>query len=219
MKDRDLPGEWEGSSGACRRDGEVLLGVTGCIGAYKAAEVVRLLRRRDMGVQVVMTRHAGWFMTSGTLETLSGRPVLDHLFKPRAQGSMEHIELARRADLFLVAPATANCVGKFAAGIADDLLSTIHLAFKGPVVLAPAMNTGMYRHPAVQRNLEILERRGVRLLGPDQGELACGETGPGRLVPPEFIVQEVVKILGRKSPRSPLAGRSVLVSAGPPVSR
>ena len=120
---------------------EILLGVTGCIGAYKAAELVRGLRRGGAGVRVVLTRSAGWFVTEGTLQTLSGRLVYTDLFRPRTAEGVEHIDLARSSDLLLVAPATANIIGKFAGGIADDLLSTLHLAFEGPVVMAPAMNS------------------------------------------------------------------------------
>jgi len=194
---------------------EILLGVTGCIGAYKAAELVRGLRRGGAGVRVVLTRSAGWFVTEGTLQTLSGRSVYTDLFRPRTVEGVEHIDLARSSDLLLVAPATANIIGKFAGGIADDLLSTLYLAFEGPVVIAPAMNSSMYRHPAVQENLRTLTIRGVEFVGPGEGELACGETGEGRLLEPEAIVAAVLNRLSVAEKGGALRGRRVLVTSGP----
>lgn len=194
---------------------EILLGVTGCIGAYKAAELVRGLRRAGAGVRVVLTRSAGWFVTEGTLQTLSGRSVYTDLFRPRTAEGVEHIDLARSSDLLLVAPATANILGKFAGGIADDLLSTLYLAFDGPVVMAPAMNTAMYKHPAVQENIGKLTARGVEFVGPGEGELACGETGEGRLLDPEAIVSAVLNRLSVAEVGLSLRGRRVLVTSGP----
>jgi phosphopantothenoylcysteine decarboxylase/phosphopantothenate--cysteine ligase len=194
---------------------EILLGVTGCIGAYKSAELVRRLRRSGAGVRVVLTRSAGWFVTEGTLQTLTGRPVYTDLFRPRATEGIEHIDLARSSDLLLVAPATANVIGKFAGGIADDLLSTLHLAFEGPVIIAPAMNSSMYRHPSVQENMRKLVARGVDFVGPGEGELACGETGEGRLLEPEAIVAAVLQRLSVPEPTVSLQGRRVLVTSGP----
>ena len=191
---------------------EVLLGVTGCIGAYKVPELVRMLRAGGAGVTVVMTRSAEWFVAPGALQTVSERPVYSQMFPPRQAEGVEHIDLARRADLFRVAPATANIIGKFAHGVADDFLTTLHLACRCPVFMAPAMNTAMFEHPAVQANLEILRERGVRLLGPASGDLACGETGPGRLLEPAEIAAAVL------SPSSELpswSGLSVLVTSGP----
>jgi phosphopantothenoylcysteine decarboxylase/phosphopantothenate--cysteine ligase len=191
---------------------EVLLGVTGCIGAYKVPELVRLLRAGGAGVTVVLTRAAEWFVTPGTLQTVSERPVYTQMFAPHQAEGIEHIDLARRADLLLVAPATANIIGKFAHGIADDFLTTLHLACRCPVVLAPAMNTAMYEHPAVSANLETLRRRGVRLLGPGSGDLACGETGPGRLLEPAEIAAAVLA----PDPQTPAwQGLRVLVTSGP----
>ncbi|MFQ5669468.1 MAG: bifunctional phosphopantothenoylcysteine decarboxylase/phosphopantothenate--cysteine ligase CoaBC [Acidobacteriota bacterium] len=194
---------------------EVLLGVTGCIAAYKAAEVVRLLRRREVGLQVLLTRHGSWFITQGTLQTLSGRPVLTDLFQPETAQGIEHINVARRADLLLVAPATASILGKFASGIADDFLSTVYLAYQGPVLMAPAMNGAMYRHPAVQANLRTLAARGVAFVGPGEGELACGETGPGRLMDPEAIVAAALERLEVRPAAASLSGCRVLVTSGP----
>ena len=193
---------------------EVLLGVTGCIGACKAPEVVRLLRREGLGVTVVMTRSARWFVTEGTLATLSGRPVYSDLFRPQRVDVIEHIELARRADLLLIAPATAHTIARLALGLADDFLSTCALAWRGPLLVAPAMNTAMFEHPAVRDHLERLRERGVVILGPAAGELACGEVGEGRLVEPADLVAAVLAHrpdagTGR------LAGRSVLVTSGP----
>lgn len=193
---------------------EVLLGVTGCIGAYKVPELVRLLRAGGAGVTVVMTRNAGWFVTEGTLQTLSQRPVYGDMFRPRTADGIEHIDLARRADLLLVAPATAHTLASFAGGLADDLLSTIYLASACPVMVAPAMNSFMYQHSAVQANLEILRRRGVEVVGPGTGELACGESGPGRLLEPADIAAKALALAGGKTGQI-LAGLNVVISSGP----
>ena len=193
---------------------EVLLGVTGCIGAYKVPELVRLLRAGGAGVTVVLTRSAGWFVTEGTLQTLSQRPVYGDMFRPKTADGIEHIDLARQADLLLVAPATANTLAKFAGGLADDLLSTIYLACNCPVMVAPAMNSVMYQHPAVQANLEILRRRGVEVLGPETGDLACGESGPGRLLEAADIACRALAVAGGEAGQL-LAGRNVVVSSGP----
>ncbi len=193
---------------------EVLLGVTGCIGAYKVPELVRLLRAGGAGVTVVLTRSASWFVTEGTLQTLSQRPVYGDMFRPKTVDGIEHIDLARRADLLLVAPATANTLARFAGGLADDLLSTIYLASDCPVMVAPAMNIVMYQHPAVQANLEILRRRGVEVVGPETGDLACGESGPGRLLEPADIARRALAIAGGETGQL-LAGLKVVVSSGP----
>ena len=193
---------------------EVLLGVTGCIGACKAPEVVRLLRREGVGVTVIMTRSAGWFVTEGTLATLSGRPVYSDLFAPRQVDVIEHIDLARRADLLLIAPATAHTIARLALGMADDFLSTCALAWRGPLLVAPAMNTAMLEHPAVRENLGRLRARGVEILGPAAGELACGEVGEGRLVEPGDLVAAVLAHRRQALPRL-LAGRTILVTSGP----
>lgn len=192
----------------------VVLGVTGCIGAYKACEVLRELQRRDLEVRVVMTARATRFVAPLTFEALSRHPVFVDQFALGASGDIQHISWADEADLLLVAPATANILGKFARGIADDALSTLYLATKAPVLVAPAMNVNMYEHPAVRENLEILAARGVRVVEPGSGYLACGWLGQGRLAEPAEIVEAALAVLRRK--RS-LEGECVLVTAGPTV--
>ncbi len=201
----------------------VVLGVTGCIGAYKACEVLRDLQRRGVDVHVVMTRHATEFVTPMTFEALSRHPVFLDQFALGAEGDIRHISLADAAQLLLVAPATANILGKFARGIADDALSTLYLATKAPVVVAPAMNVNMFDHPAVRENLDILRARGVRVVEPGAGYLACGWLGRGRLAEPDAIVAAAMAVLaeGGAAPSAPaagdLAGETVLVTAGPTV--
>ena len=192
----------------------VVLGVTGCIGAYKACEVLRDLQRRDLEVRVVMTASATRFVAPLTFEALSRHPVFVDQFALGASADIQHISWADEADLLLVAPATANILGKFARGIADDALSTLYLATKAPVLVAPAMNANMYEHPAVRENLEILAARGVRVVEPGSGYLACGWLGKGRLAEPAEIVDAALAVLRRK--RS-LEGECVLVTAGPTV--
>lgn len=189
----------------------VLLGVTGGIAAYKAAEIVRQFAKRGDEVRVVMTDGAKQFITPLTLQVLSGHPVGTELFDPTYESEIGHIELARWPDVVLVAPATANTIARLAAGMADDLLTTVICATTAPVVIAPAMNTEMYRHLAVQRNLRTLEELGYEVVDPDQGELACKEVGPGRLPDPHVLVQEAERAAAPKL----LAGRRVLVTAGP----
>src|SRR5580658_7276650 len=174
----------------------IVLGVSGGITAYKAAEIARALIQNGHDVQAVLTRAAEEFMRPLTFASLTGRKVITDLFSsasPEAtlSSSIEHIGVAREHDLLLVAPATANVVGKFALGIADDFLSTMYLAFRGPVVLAPAMNTGMWEHPAVRANIETLRRRGHTIVDPDDGFLVCGTFGPGRLAELDKIVESV----------------------------
>src|SRR5438445_9001210 len=203
----------------------VVLGVTGCIGAYKACEVRRELQRRGVDVHVVMTRHATEFVTPMTFEALSRHPVFLDQFALGGEGDIRHISLADAAQLVLVAPATANVLGKFARGIADDALSTLYLATKAPVVVAPAMNVNMFDHPAVRENLDILRARGVRVVDPGAGYLACGWLGRGRLAEPDAIVEAAMAVLAEggavPSVSSPgtadLAGETVLVTAGPTV--
>jgi phosphopantothenoylcysteine decarboxylase/phosphopantothenate--cysteine ligase len=190
---------------------KILLGVTGGIAAYKAAELARLLAGAGAEVRVAMTRAATAFVAPLTFEALSGNPVCLELLDPGQESAMGHIRLARWADLVLVAPATADFIARLRAGLADDLLSTLCLAATVPVVLAPAMNRAMWEHPATRDNAACLERRGVRLLGPDHGAQACGETGPGRMLEPQRIVEAVASLLGG----GVLAGRSVLITAGP----
>ena len=191
----------------------MILGVTGCIGAYKAAEILRLLQDEGFDVLPVMTRSARKFITPLTLEKLSGNRVITDLFRDRTT-RIEHIDSARSSDLLLVAPATANVLAKFARGIADDFLSTIHLSTRTPVVVAPAMNVEMWHHPATRENVDILRQRGVIVVEPDSGYLACGEQGEGRLAEPGRIVEEVLRALRRGKD---LAGSRVLVTAGPTV--
>jgi len=192
---------------------KLVLGVTGCIGAYKSALILRLLQKEGFDVLPVMTRSAQEFIGPLTLEKLSGHRVVTGLFDDH-EVSIEHISVARASHLLLVAPATANILGKFANGIADDFLSTLYLSTTTPVVVAPAMNVEMWRHPATQANLETLRRRGVVIIEPESGYLACGEEGEGRLADPDVIVQEVVALLRRGGS---LKGRRVLVTAGPTV--
>jgi phosphopantothenoylcysteine decarboxylase/phosphopantothenate--cysteine ligase len=192
---------------------EIILGVTGGIAAYKSVELLRLLKTAGASVRVVMTRHAESFVGAMTFGVLSERPVCRSLFDG-AEGddaSIRHIDWAREADAVVIAPATANTIGKLANGIADDALSTIMLAVTCPILLCPAMNTHMYENRAVQRNLDILDADGVHVLEPDAGELACGTVGPGRLPSPEAIFENLLRLLTKKD----LAGQRVLVTAGP----
>jgi phosphopantothenoylcysteine decarboxylase/phosphopantothenate--cysteine ligase len=192
----------------------VALGVTGCIGAYKACEVLRELQRRGAEVRVVMTAAAARFVAPMTFEALSRHPVFHDQWAPGANGDIRHVSIADEADLLLVAPATANILGKLARGIADDALSTLYLATKAPVLVAPAMNVNMYEHPAVQENLATLRARGVFVVEPGSGYLACGWLGKGRLAEPEEIVDAAMAVLAR---RHDLDGETVLVTAGPTV--
>jgi phosphopantothenoylcysteine decarboxylase/phosphopantothenate--cysteine ligase len=190
----------------------VVLGVTGCIGAYKACEVLRELQKRGLDVRVVMTASATRFVTPMTFEALSQHPVFVDQFVLGAQGEIQHIGLADAADLLLVAPATANTLGKLARGIADDALSTLYTATRAPVLVAPAMNVNMFDHPAVVENLEILRSRGVGVIEPGTGYLACGWLGQGRLAEVSEIVAAALQALDR---RRDMAGETVLVTAGP----
>jgi phosphopantothenoylcysteine decarboxylase/phosphopantothenate--cysteine ligase len=194
----------------------VVLGVTGGISAYKAAELCRLLRKEDAQVRVVMTRAACEFITPLTLQTLSGHPVGRDLFDPAEESQIGHIRLADDADVVVVAPATADAIARFAGGLADDLLAAVLLATKAPVVLAPAMNVNMWENALTRQNLARLLGTGrVTTVGPDRGELACGWIGAGRLVDPAEIVTAVAAALGRRAARGALAGRKVVVTAGP----
>jgi phosphopantothenoylcysteine decarboxylase/phosphopantothenate--cysteine ligase len=192
----------------------VVLGVTGCIGAYKACEVVRELQKRDVDVHVVMTAAATRFVSAMTFEALSRHPVFVDQWALGEQSDIRHISLADAADLLLVAPATANILGKFARGIADDALSTLYTATVAPVLVAPAMNVNMFTHPAVVENLEILRARGVGVVEPGSGYLACGWLGKGRLAEVADIVAAAMAALARKRD---LALDTVLVTAGPTV--
>ncbi|MGA3089014.1 MAG: bifunctional phosphopantothenoylcysteine decarboxylase/phosphopantothenate--cysteine ligase CoaBC [Terriglobales bacterium] len=196
---------------------KIALGVSGGIAAYKAAEVVRLLQDRGIRVQVVMTRAAQEFIRPLTFAALSGEKVITDLFgadesQANVESAIEHIALAQAIDALLVAPATADVLAKFALGIANDFLSTLYLATTVPVVVAPAMNVNMWNHAATQANLEILRKRGVRIVAPGSGYLACGMTGPGRLAENEAIVAAAMEALGATQD---LAGETILVTAGP----
>jgi len=189
----------------------ILLGVSGGIAAYKSCELVRWLVQRGHEVRVVLTEHAREFVSPLTLQTLSGAPARSELLAPGAESEISHIALADWAEVFVVAPATANVLAKLAQGIADDLLTTIALATTAPLVVAPAMNVNMYRHAATQANLDLLAKRGARIVGPGKGDLACGWVGEGRL-----IEVEVIGAVAETCTSAPtLRGEVVLVSAGP----
>jgi phosphopantothenoylcysteine decarboxylase / phosphopantothenate---cysteine ligase len=196
----------------------ITLGVTGGVAVYKSAELVRRLQTEGHAVQVVMTRAAREFITPLTFAALSGQKVITDLFTGGESGdanlesAIEHIAVAQRTDLLLVAPATADTLAKFARGLADDFLSTLYLASTAPVVLAPAMNVNMWQHPATQENLAMLRKRGVRIVEPGEGYLACGMTGPGRLAAQDEILKAVREIA---EAQQDLAGETVLVTAGP----
>ncbi len=189
----------------------IVLGVTGGIAAYKSAEVVSRLRHAGAEVHVIMTENAGKFVSPLTFQTLSANPVATDTFAAPEYWNVEHVALAKLADVFVIAPATANIIAKMAAGIADDMLSTTVLATKAPVLIAPAMNTGMWTAAATQKNAEILRSRGVRFIGPYSGMLACGDEGAGRMSEPEEIVQSIEQILKLKQD---LYGLNVLITAG-----
>ena len=192
----------------------VLLGITGGIAAYKAPDLVRRLRDRGADVQVVMTASAAEFVTETALQAVSGRPLRSNLWDKDAEAAMSHIELARWADVVLIAPATAEVMARIVSGGAPDLLTTICLATKAPIALAPAMNHVMWNNPATQANREILEQRGVHILGPGVGSQACGETGAGRMLEPDVIAATIFN-LGGGNGGGLLEGRTVVVTAGP----
>ncbi len=196
---------------------KIALGVSGGIAAYKAAEIVRHLQERGLRVQVIMTAAAQEFVRPLTFAALSGEKVITSMFgsdaeHPNLDSAVEHISVAQTIDCLLVAPATADVIAKFAQGIANDFLSTLYLATTAPVIIAPAMNVNMWEHPATQANLEILRRRGVHIVDPGSGYLACGMVGEGRLAEPEQIVAATLERLGIAQD---LAGETVLITAGP----
>ena len=178
---------------------EILLGITGGIAAYKSATIVSRLTQIGIGVSVVMTRSAVKLVAPQTFEALSGRPVRYSVFG--TQMSHTHIELARSADLFCIAPATANILAKAANGIADDLVSTLVLSFDKPILFAPAMNSVMWNKPSVQRNVRQLQNDGMFFIGPDAGHLSCGEAGIGRMTEPDSIIEKILQMLDHTSPR------------------
>lgn len=190
----------------------VVLGVTGGIAVYKACELLRLLQKRGIDVFVVMTQNACRFVAPLTFETLSGHPVAVDTFDRPQTWEVEHIALAKRADLFLIAPATANIIGKMACGIADDMLSTTVMATRAPVLVAPAMNTGMWENAAVQQNVETLRARGVEIVAPVSGHLACGDSGAGKLEDVAVIAERACEMLFAKKD---MEGLRVMVTAGP----
>lgn len=197
---------------------KIALGVTGGVAAYKAAELVRRLQVEKLDVQVVMTHGAQEFVKPLTFAAITGKKVITEMFGGEESGpanlesAIEHIAVAQRIDLLLVAPATADILAKFAHGNATDFLSTLYLATKAPVVVAPAMNVNMWEHPATRANLVVLRARGVHVVDPDEGYLACGMTGAGRLTATETIAQRVFEVLGL---RRDFAGKTILVTAGP----
>ena len=190
---------------------EIVLGVTGGIAAYKSAEIVSRLRRLGASVHVIMTKSATEFVTPLTFETMSNHPVVTDAFARPETWEVEHIALAKRAELFVIAPATANIMAKMACGIADDMLSTTVLATKAPVLIAPAMNTGMWTAQVTQENVQTLKNRGVHFVGPAAGVLACGDSGAGRMSEPVEIVEHICRLL---CPKTDFAGLRVMVTAG-----
>ncbi len=198
---------------------KIALGVSGGIACYKSAEIVRRLQDRDVDVVVLMTKGATQFVTPLTFRALSGNKVYVDLFEGPSSGSdfegaFDHILIAQSIDLFLIAPATADCIARLAAGLAGDFLTTFHLAVTAPVIVAPAMNTRMWDHASVQANLKTLVGRGVHIIQPEIGQMACRTYGPGRLAPVKEIVDCVMSLLNR---RRDLEGRKVLVTAGPTI--
>ena len=196
---------------------KIALGVTGGISAYKAAEIARELQQRGLAVQVILTAHGQEFIRPLTFAALTGQKVITGMFgsdqqEANVESAIEHIAVAQTIDLLLIAPATANCLGKLAHGVADDFLTTLCLATKAPVVVAPAMNVNMWEHPATRENVERLRSRGVHIVEPEAGYLACGMTGPGRLASVEAIVAKALDVLGI---RQDLNHEVVLVTAGP----
>ncbi|HDY7487706.1 TPA: bifunctional phosphopantothenoylcysteine decarboxylase/phosphopantothenate--cysteine ligase CoaBC [Vibrio vulnificus] len=190
---------------------KILLGISGGIAAYKCADLTRRLKERGAEVQVVMTKAAKEFITPLTMQAVSGRPVSDSLLDPAAEASMGHIELAKWADLILLAPATADLIARMAAGMGNDLLTTLVLATDAPVAVSPAMNQQMYRNVATQENIATLSRRGMEIWGPAAGEQACGDFGPGRMLEPMQLVALCEQFFQPK----PLQDKSILITAGP----
>lgn len=190
----------------------VVLGITGGIAAYKACELASRLRKAGAETYVIMTKNACEFVAPLTFETLTNHPVVTDTFARPETWEVEHVALAKKADVFVIAPATANIMAKMACGIADDMLSTTVLATKAPVLIAPAMNTGMWENAATRQNTETLKKRGVHFVGPDGGYLACGDTGAGRMSEPEAIFDAICSLL---CPVQDMTGLNVLVTAGP----
>lgn len=192
----------------------IVLGITGGIAAYKAPDLVRRLRERGAEVQIVMTASAEEFVTGTALQAVSGRQIRSNLWDKEAEAAMSHIELARWADVVLIAPATAEVMARIVSGGAPDLLTTICLATEAPIALAPAMNHVMWNNPATQANREVLEKRGIHIIGPGIGSQACGEEGAGRMLEPDVIAATVFNLTGGKG-QGLLEGRKVVITAGP----
>jgi phosphopantothenoylcysteine decarboxylase/phosphopantothenate--cysteine ligase len=193
------------------KDKFVVVGITGSIAAYKAVELVRLLKKNGAQVQVIMTKSACEFINPLTFQVVSQNPVITDMFKPPDKWDVEHIAIAEKADIFIVAPATANIIAKIAAGLADDMLTTTLLATKAKVVIAPAMNVHMYENVVTQRNIKYLSDMGYKIIEPDTGYLACGHTGKGRLPEPKHIMMEIEHMLAAKD----LKDKKILITAGP----
>jgi len=189
----------------------ILLGITGSIAAYKAADLVRRLKDHGAEVRVMMSQGATQFITPLTMQTVSGNPVSLNFFDADEEAAMGHIKLARWADWIVIAPATADCLAKLAHGLADDLISTVCLASEAPLLVAPAMNNKMWSHIATQQNCQLLNQRGVKFLGPESGDQACGEQGEGRLMAIDTIVSRLLE----KLQPGPLSGKQILITAGP----
>ena len=194
------------------KDKTVVIGVSGGIAVYKCLDVISRLRKLGVNVNVIMTKSATEFVAPLSFQSLSQNYVVCDMFEDPKTWDVEHISLAKKADVFLIAPATANVIGKIANGIADDMLTTTVMATKGKVLIAPAMNTNMYENPIVQRNISILKELGYNFVEPESGRLACGDTGKGKLATPETIVNEVVSLLTQKQD---LKGKNIIVTAGP----
>ena len=196
------------------KDKTVVIGVSGGIAVYKTLDVISRLRKLGVNVNVIMTKSATEFVTPLSFQSLSQNYVVCDMYEDPKTWDVEHISLAKRADVFLIAPATANVIGKIANGIADDMLTTTVMATKAKVLIAPAMNTNMYENPILQRNINTLKELGYNFVEPESGRLACGDTGKGKLASPETIVDEVVKLLSKDQD---LKGKSIIVTAGPTV--
>lgn len=190
----------------------IIVGVSGGIAAYKACDIVSRLKKQNANVDVIMTKSATEFVTPLTFQSLSQNPVVVSAFDNIKYWEVQHIALAKKADAFIIAPATANIIGKIANGIADDMLSTTIMATKAPVLFAPAMNTNMYENVIVKRNIQILSQYGYNFISPNEGRLACGDIGRGKMAEPSQIVEEIIKLFAQKKD---LEGKTVLVTAGP----
>lgn len=204
-----------GQTQASLANKNILLGVSGGIAAYKTPDLVRRLREQGARVRVVMTQGATAFITPLTLQAVSGEPVSQDLLDPAAEAAMGHIELAKWADVILIAPASANTMARLAHGFADDLLSTLCLATAAPLAIAPAMNQQMWAAPAVTANLAVLQQRGVAVFGPGSGSQACGDVGAGRMLEPLELVQQLTELLGTQPAAALLSGKHILITAGP----